>query len=64
MTVFKSNNFRVLKLKNGLTALLISDPVLYPLDKIKDDVKATGSPNERETDIEKLGACSVSVDVG
>ncbi|KAG4065796.1 hypothetical protein HA402_012474 [Bradysia odoriphaga] len=57
-------HYRVLKLKNGLTALLISDPILHPLDKVVDGVKATGSPNERETDIEKLAACSVSVNVG
>lgn len=56
--------FRVLKLKNGLTALLISDPILSPTDTFIDGVRRTGNINERETDVEKLGACSVCVDVG
>lgn len=56
---------RVLKLKNGLTALLISDPILYPSEKLTiDGSKVSGKENERETDVEKLGACAVCVDVG
>lgn len=58
------NDYRVLKLKNGLTALLISDPILFPSDKLIDGGKVTKNASERETDVEKLGACSVCVDVG
>lgn len=63
------NCVRVLKLKNGLTALLISDPIINEahVDTFYDSAKSTQEVNvdrERETDVEKLGACSVCVDVG
>lgn len=58
------NYFRVLKLENGLTALLISDPILRPNETFIDAVKSSVKASDRETDVEKLGACSVCIDVG
>lgn len=58
---YSINKFRTLKLKNGLTALLISDPIIIPTVKSENQTKKVA---DRETDVEKLGACSVCVDVG